>query len=74
VKQKMSNRDVQRRCCVCGWILPNKSREYLIDKGFGIRKGDGSVLWHCGQHAPVEVLAAMEGVPKFTTAKLEEKE
>lgn len=69
----MSNTPVQRRCVVCGFLLPNQSREYLIAKGFGIRKGDGSVIWHCGYHQPVEVLAAMDSTPKFTTAKLEEK-
>jgi len=64
--------DIQRRCVVCGFLLPNKNREELINKGLGIRKGDGSVIWHCNRHTPIEVLAAMDGVPKFTTAKLEE--
>jgi hypothetical protein len=68
----MSN-DVQRRCVVCGKLLKQKSREYLIENGFGVRRGDGSVLWHCKNHAPIEILAAMDGVPKFNTAKLEEK-
>ena len=69
----MSNTPVQRRCVVCGFLLPNQSRESLIDRGFAIRKGDGSCIFHCGHHQPVEVLAAMEGVPKFTISKLEEK-
>lgn len=68
----MTSNDVQRRCVVCGKLLQQKSREFLIEHGFGVRKGDGSVIWHCKNHSPVEILTAMEGVPRFTTTKLEE--
>jgi len=61
----------QRRCVVCGLLLPTMSQEALINKGCGIRKGDGSVIWHCGRHQPVEVLSTMDGVPKFRIAKKE---
>jgi hypothetical protein len=33
-----THRDIQRRCCVCGWCLPSNSQEELINKGYGIRK------------------------------------
>ncbi len=60
---------VQRRCSVCGVLLPqSKNRDELIAKGLGIRKGDGSVIWHCGKHSPVDILASIEGVPKFSNA------
>jgi hypothetical protein len=58
---------VQRRCAVCGSLLPEMSHESLVKKGHSIQKSDGSVIWHCGQHTPKEVSAARNGVPKFKT-------
>jgi hypothetical protein len=46
----------------------------LINIGCGIRKLDGSVIWHCGKHSPEDILKSMNGVPAFTTFKKEENE
>ena len=63
----------QMVCCVCGARLPVlENREKYIEKGCGIRLGDGTYRFFCiGRHTKDEINEAInESVPAFTTGSI----
>ena len=60
-------------CCCCGRRLPVlESREKYVEKGCGIRLGDGTYRFFCvGRHTKDEIDEAIsESVPAFTTGSI----
>lgn len=66
----------QMICCVCGARLPVlESREKYVEKGCGIRLGDGMYRFFCvDRHTKDEIDEAIsESVPAFTTGSILKK-
>jgi hypothetical protein len=68
----VGNNDKTFTCCCCGRRLPVlENREKYIEKGCGIRLGDGTYRFFCvGRHSAQEIDEAIHGRPTWTTGRI----
>ncbi len=61
---------IPRRCCVCGYLLPDMTIPEMRVKGMITEGPDGQLLYHCiGRHTGQDIRASREGVPRFRTGR-----